>query len=84
GSYVDVLAKRQAPINAQKLQQVASSTIEFKAPQERYIVSVFTDTTCGYCVRLHSQIKDYNDLGITIRYLAFPRQGVAGPVADQM
>ncbi|WP_217525611.1 thioredoxin fold domain-containing protein [Vibrio metschnikovii] len=84
GSYVDVLAKRQAPINAQKLQQVASSTIEFKAPQERYIVSVFTDTTCGYCVRLHSQIKDYNDLGITIRYLAFPRQGVAGPVAEQM
>ncbi len=84
GSYVDVLAKRQAPLNAQKLQQAAPSMIEFKAANERYVVSVFTDTTCGYCVRLHSQIKDYNELGITIRYLAFPRQGAAGPVADQM
>lgn len=44
--------------------------IEFKAPNEKYAITVFTDITCGYCVRLHSQIKEYNDLGITVRYLA--------------
>ncbi|CSI27176.1 thiol:disulfide interchange protein DsbC [Vibrio cholerae] len=58
--------------------------IEFKAPNEKYAITVFTDITCGYCVRLHSQIKEYNDLGITVRYLAYPRQGPQGQVADQM
>lgn len=84
GNYVDVLAKRQAPLNAKKLAQFQSSMIEFKAANEEYVVDVFTDTTCGYCVRLHDQIKEYNDLGITIRYLAYPRQGPVGQVADQM
>lgn len=49
--------------------------IEYKAANEKYVVTVFTDITCGYCVRLHSQMKEYNDLGITVRYMAFPRQG---------
>ena len=38
-------------------------------------VTVFTDIDCGYCRRLHSQIADYNKLGIRIRYLAYPRAG---------
>lgn len=50
--------------------------IIFKSPQEKHVVTVFTDITCGYCHKLHEQIKDYNALGITIRYLAFPRQGL--------
>lgn len=84
GQYEDVLAKRQAPINAAKIEAFKDSMIEFKAKDEKYVISVFTDITCGYCVRLHSQMKDYNDLGITIRYLAYPRQGATGSVADQM
>ena len=47
-------------------------------------MTVFTDITCGYCVRLHNQIPAYNDLGITVRYMAYPRQGATGQVADQM
>lgn len=84
GQYEDVLAKRQAPINAAKIESFKDSMIEFKAKDEKYVISVFTDITCGYCVRLHSQMKDYNDLGITVRYLAYPRQGATGDVADQM
>lgn len=84
GQYQDVLAKRQAPINAAKIEAFKDSMIEFKAKDEKYVISVFTDITCGYCVRLHSQMKEYNDLGITIRYLAYPRQGATGSVADQM
>jgi thiol:disulfide interchange protein DsbC len=30
---------------------------------------------CGYCRKLHSQIADYNKLGIRVRYLSFPRTG---------
>ncbi|EGA65328.1 thioredoxin fold domain-containing protein [Vibrio brasiliensis] len=84
GQYEDVLAKRQAPINAAKIEAFKDSMIEFKADDEKYVVTVFTDITCGYCVRLHSQMKGYNELGITVRYMAYPRQGATGSVADQM
>lgn len=40
-----------------------------------YTVTVFTDIDCGYCRRLHSQIAEYNKLGIRIRYMAYPRAG---------
>ncbi|GLT20159.1 thiol:disulfide interchange protein DsbC [Vibrio zhanjiangensis] len=84
GQYEDVLAKRQAPINAAKIDAFKDSMIEFKADNEKYVVTVFTDITCGYCVKLHGQIDDYKALGITVRYMAYPRQGGTGSVADQM
>jgi thiol:disulfide interchange protein DsbC len=45
----------------------------------RYTVTVFTDIDCGYCRKLHSQMKQYNGLGIRIRYLAYPRAGINSP-----
>jgi len=84
GTYDDVIAKRQAPINVKKINAFSDDMIIFKAKDEKYVVTVFTDITCGYCIKLHSQIQQYNDLGITIRYLAFPRQGGKSEVADQM
>lgn len=53
------------------------SMIEFKAPDEKYVVSIFTDITCGYCRKLHREIENYLASGITVRYLAFPRGGLA-------
>ena len=84
GNITNVLAKRQAPINAKAIAQYRDDMIEYKAPEEQYAVTIFTDITCGYCVKLHSQISEYNALGITIRYLTFPRQGMNGEVAQQM
>lgn len=84
GGVEDVLAKRQAPINAEKIEQMSDQMIVYKAKNEKYVVTVFTDITCGYCVKLHHDIQKYNDLGITIRYLAFPRQGPNSDVAQQM
>jgi len=72
------------PINAEKIAQFRDSMIEYKADNEKYAVTVFTDITCGYCVRLHQEMKEYNKRGITVRYLAFPRQGPSGQVADNM
>lgn len=56
----------------------------YKAKNEKHVVTVFTDVSCGYCRKLHSQMADYNKLGITIRYLAFPRAGVPSANADEM
>lgn len=84
GKVTNVLAARQAPINARAIAELRDEVIEYKADNEKYVVTIFTDITCGYCVKLHSQMADYNKLGITVRYLAYPRQGDNGPVAKQM
>lgn len=58
------------------LKEFAGQMITYKAKNEKYQVNVFTDTSCGYCRKMHSQIDEYNALGITVNYLAFPRNGV--------
>lgn len=50
--------------------------IEFAAAKPLYRVTVFTDIDCGYCRKLHHEMADYNAMGITVRYLAFPRAGI--------
>lgn len=42
----------------------------------KYTVTVLTDVECGYCRKFHSDIAKYNDLGIRVEYLAFPRAGL--------
>lgn len=42
----------------------------------KHTISVFTDIDCGYCRKLHSEVKKYNKLGIRVRYMAYPRAGV--------
>ena len=53
-----------------------SELISFKSKNEKYSVTIFTDVDCGYCRKLHNQIEEYNKLGITINYAAFPRSGL--------
>jgi thiol:disulfide interchange protein DsbC len=50
-------------------------TIVFGPKDARYTVTVFTDVDCAYCRKLHSQIAEYNKLGIRVRYVFFPRSG---------
>ena len=49
--------------------------IVFESDSPIATVSVFTDIDCGYCRKFHRQIAEYNDLGISVRYLFFPRSG---------
>ena len=58
------------------LTEFNDAVIEYKAENEKYVVNIFTDITCGYCRKLHGEMAQYNELGITVRYLAFPRGGV--------
>lgn len=67
-----------------KLEALSSEMIVYKAPEEKHVITVFTDITCGYCRKLHEQMKDYNALGITVRYLAFPRQGLSSQAEKDM
>ncbi len=61
-----------------------SDKIIYKAKKERYKVTVFTDISCPYCTKIHRKVPEFNELGITIEYLAFPRAGVGSRTANKM
>jgi len=50
--------------------------ISFSPDKPQYDLLVFTDLDCGYCRKLHNQMAEYNEEGIAIHYLAFPRAGI--------
>ena len=51
-----------APVNVtdkmllKQLNALEKEMIAYKAPQEKHVITVFTDITCGYCHKLHEQI----------------------------
>ncbi|MBD2812225.1 bifunctional protein-disulfide isomerase/oxidoreductase DsbC [Xenorhabdus sp. Vera] len=71
-------------ILVKKLDALKNQMIIYKAPKEKHVVTVFTDITCGYCRKLHENMQEYNDMGITVRYLAYPRHGLQHQSAKDM
>jgi thiol:disulfide interchange protein DsbC len=72
-------AVRKGAVNAVGDDQM----IVFAGPKAEHTVTVFTDIDCPYCAKLHSQIKQYEDEGIRVRYLLFPRAGARSPSYDE-
>lgn len=67
--------------NSKRMAQMAKIPIEEMvvfAPKKpvRQAIFVFTDVDCGYCRKLHLEMPAINELGIEVRYLAYPREGV--------
>ena len=58
---------------ADLLRQVPEASLIVFAPEKtRRRVTAFTDVACGYCRKLHRDMKKLNGLGIEVRYAAFP------------
>ncbi|MDJ0655277.1 MAG: thioredoxin fold domain-containing protein [Xanthomonadales bacterium] len=84
GTVIDVQNGRnlselsRGAVRKEKLGELpGAELISFKATTEtRHQITVFTDIDCGYCRRLHEQMGQYNELGIEVNYLFFPRAGV--------
>jgi thiol:disulfide interchange protein DsbC len=73
--------KRQQVMARQSLEDM----IVFPAVgQSRGFIQVFTDVDCGYCRKLHGEMAQINELGIEVRYLAYPRAGVDSETYDKM
>ncbi len=62
----------------------AEDMVIYEAAEEKAHITVFTDVDCGYCRMLHNEVPELNDLGITVRYLAFPRAGVGSHSYNKM
>lgn len=70
-----ITEERRREARLEVLEDAAERSISFGADDAEYMVTVFTDIDCGYCRKLHDEIGEYNERGIAIRYLLYPRSG---------
>jgi thiol:disulfide interchange protein DsbC len=52
--------------------------------EELAVLNVFTDTSCGYCQKLHTEVKYLQEAGISVHYIPYPRGGNRGPGYSDM
>jgi thiol:disulfide interchange protein DsbC len=72
----NITENRRRGIRSRLIETVPESEMLVFSPKDpKYTITVFTDIDCGYCRRMHSQMAEYNRLGIRVRYLFFPRSG---------
>ena len=91
GDLIDLDARRNVTdaarrsVRAEAVGALGEANMIVFAPESvKHTVTVFTDVDCAYCARLHRQMADYNELGIKVRYTAFPRAGVGSQTYDKM
>lgn len=79
-SFVNLSEMRQSRIRRQAMAQIGPNDfITFAARKEKAVINVFTDVDCTYCRKIHREVPELNALGVTVRYLAYPRAGVGSP-----
>lgn len=67
-----------------ELNAMSKQMVIYPAKNEKHVVTVFMDITCHYCHLMFNRLQEYNDLGITVRFMAFPRKGLDSQTAKQM
>lgn len=69
---------QRAKIRKQALQVLdESSAIIFAANSEaQYTVTIFTDANCRFCLSQYRETPYLNQLGVNVRYLAYPSAGL--------
>jgi len=72
----DLTEARRRDLRLKQIGDIPENDMVVFAPKDpKYTITVFTDVDCAYCRQLHSQISDYNRLGIRVRYIFYPRTG---------
>jgi thiol:disulfide interchange protein DsbC len=80
----DLTSPKIEHAKAEAIDAIGEENMVVFAPEKtQHTVTVFTDIDCGYCQKLHNEIKDYNELGISVRYMMFPRAGIGSPSYDK-
>jgi len=77
GQAVNLTEQAESLGIAKEINAIPASEMVIFAPENpKTHITVFTDTDCGYCQKLHSEMAELNKLGVEVRYVAFPRQGI--------
>ncbi len=79
GANLTETAKRSAVRDILATVAMKDKVIYPASGDEKAVLTVFTDTTCPYCRKLHQEVPELNKAGISVHYLPFPRGGSAGP-----
>ena len=61
-----------------------SNSIIYKPEKSEHILTVFTDTSCPYCKKLHGEIDELLSNNVEIRYLLFSRNGQDDAAYEEM
>lgn len=87
GNIVNMTEKARDGDRAKAVASIDKEDMIIFAPDKakvKKVLYVFTDVDCGYCQLLHSKMAEYNNLGIEVRYLAYPRAGIGSKSADKL
>ncbi len=86
GKPVNLTEKTEREAIAKTINAIPQAeTVVFPAIGEtKSHITVFTDTTCPYCQKLHAEVPELNKMGVEVRYVAFPRQGLDSPGDQQL
>ncbi len=86
GSVIDLESRqnltepRKAQARIEAINALGEDNMVVFAPKKvDHTITVFTDIDCAYCRKLHKEIDVYQNLGIKVRYLMYPRAGVGSP-----
>lgn len=76
GDFPNLSELRRRELRLKLLESLPESQmLVFGPAKAAHTITVFTDIDCPWCQRMHSQVNDYNKLGIRVRYLFYPRSG---------
>lgn len=76
--FVNLTEFERADDRVKLLADVSRKDLIIFSPEKKAkdYVTVFTDIDCGYCRKLHNEVPKLNELGIEVRYMAYPRAGI--------
>jgi len=62
----------------QEIESFPENNFVTYSPSKKVIGTLYayTDPTCGYCKKLHSEIEQYLNAGVEVKYVPYPRGGV--------
>ena len=81
---VNLTELAETEIRLAAMQEITEDEMIIFEPKEaKHTITVFTDIDCGYCRKLHGEMEAYNDKGIRVRYLFYPRSGPNSPSFDK-
>ena len=82
GNVIDLNTKESITENTKMNQRLSiidsidmKNFMIFKPKKTDHILTIFTDTSCPYCQKLHNEISDLLENNIEIRYVLFSRNG---------
>lgn len=92
GSIIDLESRnnlteqRLGGVHLNLIESIGEDDMLIYEPEESIdrAITVFTDTSCPYCSKLHNEIDVLLDAGVRVRYLLYPRAGVDSPTFEEL